>query len=32
MESKFYNSMRRSPETNYLCGDRRAILVTWASL
>jgi hypothetical protein len=25
------NSMRRSPEMIYLCGDHRALLVTWQS-
>jgi hypothetical protein len=28
MKSTFQNSMRRSPEMIYLCGDRRALLVT----
>jgi len=32
MKLNFQNSMRRSPEMIYLCGDRRAVLVTWASL
>jgi hypothetical protein len=32
MKSTFQNSMRRSPEMIYLCGDRRALLVTWALL
>jgi hypothetical protein len=29
MKSTFHNSMGRSPEMIYLCGDRRALLVTW---
>jgi hypothetical protein len=32
MKSNFQNSMSGSPEMNYLCGDRRAVHVTWASL
>ena len=32
MKSTFQNSMRRLPEMIYLCGDRRALLVTWALL
>jgi len=32
MKSIFQNSMRRSPEMIYLCGDRRAALVTWPLL
>ena len=32
MKSTFQNSMRRSPEMIHLYGDRRAYLLTWASL
>ncbi|MBB5340439.1 hypothetical protein HDF12_000611 [Edaphobacter lichenicola] len=28
MNTKSHNTMRRSPETNYLRGDRRAMLLT----
>ena len=29
MKSILQNSKRRSPEMIHLCGDRRALLVTW---
>jgi hypothetical protein len=32
MKSTLENSLGRSPEMIYLCGDRRALLLTWASL
>jgi hypothetical protein len=31
MKTLSHNSMRRSPEMFYLCGDRRALLVIWQS-